>query len=63
MRAVKLLRVVLGIGQQELATAAHLSVRELARIETGQTRPAPATMANLDVAFLAILDRRLRRAA
>jgi predicted transcriptional regulator len=62
MFAIKLLRVMLGIGQGQLASRAGISVRELARIENAEVLPrAPAAKA-LDAALMKIVRERARTA-
>lgn len=55
MRALKKLRLLLDIGQQELARASGLSTRELARIEAGEQVPRRETAQGVDAGFDAIL--------
>ena len=63
MFALKLIRVILGIGQGQLAARAGVSVRELARIENAEVMPrAPAAKA-LDAALIGIVRDRAREAA
>lgn len=59
MRAIKKLRLLLDIGQQELARASGLSTRELARIEAGEQVPRRETAQGVDAGFDAILRARL----
>jgi predicted transcriptional regulator len=62
MFAIKLLRVMLGIGQAQLAARAGISVRELARIESAEVLPrAPAAKA-LDGALMDIVRERAQAA-
>jgi transcriptional regulator with XRE-family HTH domain len=61
MRALKKLRLLLDIGQQELARASGLSTRELARIEAGEQLPRRETALGVDAGFDAILRERLRK--
>ena len=55
MFAIKLLRVMLGIGQAQLAARAGISVRELARIESGEVHPRAPISQALDAALMAIV--------
>ena len=57
MFALKLLRVMLGVSQAQLATRAGISVRELARIESGEIRDAPSVDA-YDRALAEIVEAR-----
>jgi transcriptional regulator with XRE-family HTH domain len=59
MRAIKRLRLLLDIGQQELAEASGLSTRELARIEAGEQVPRRDTAQGVDAGFDSILRARL----
>lgn len=61
MFALKLLRVILAIGQQELAQRAGVSVRELARIEAAEVLPRRDVSQKLDLAFEAIIMERAAR--
>lgn len=63
MRLVRTLRSLLGIGQQELASKAAISSRELSRLESGAVTAKAETAEALDRAFDAIIDRRLRQCA
>lgn len=58
MYVLKLLRVLLGIGQAQLAARAGISVRELARIERGDVRPSAPSMAAYDRAIEEIVEAR-----
>ena len=58
MFALKLLRVMLGIGQAQLATRAGISVRELARIESGEVQPSAPAWAAYDKALMEIVEAR-----
>lgn len=60
MRAIKRLRQLLAIGQQELAAKSGLSVRQLARIEAGQQVVNEKTSQGVDAGFDAILGARLK---
>ena len=62
MFALKLLRVVLGIVQAELARRAEVSVRELARIERAEVLPRARVAQAIDGAIVAILFERTRSA-
>jgi predicted transcriptional regulator len=55
MFSVKLARVLLGIGQTQLAKRAGISVRELARIEIGEVHPKAQASQALDAALVAII--------
>ena len=58
MYTLKLLRVMLGIGQAQLATRAGISVRELARIEAGDIQPSAPAWAAYDKALMEIVQAR-----
>jgi transcriptional regulator with XRE-family HTH domain len=58
MFALKLLRVMLGIGQAQLASRAGISVRELARIESGEVQPSAPAWAAYDKALAEIIEAR-----
>ena len=58
MFALKLLRGILAVGQQELARRAGVSVRELARIEAAEVLPRREVSQKLDRAFEAIILER-----
>jgi predicted transcriptional regulator len=60
VRLLKVTRALFGIGQRELAGAAHVSVRELARIEAGEVAPTAPVLERLDSAMMSILERRVR---
>ena len=60
MFALKLLRVILGIGQRELAQRSGVSIREIARIEAAEVLPRRDVAQKLDLAFEQVS---LRRAA
>jgi transcriptional regulator with XRE-family HTH domain len=59
MRALKKLRLLLDIGQVELASAAGLSARQLARIEAGKQLVNQKTAQGLDAALDSILGARI----
>ena len=58
MRAVRLLRQILGVGQADLARRAGVSRRALARIESGESHPQQETAQELDRAFDEVIDQR-----
>ena len=58
MFALKLLRVMLGVGQAQLAARAGISVRELARIESGEVQPSAPAWAAYDKALAEIVEAR-----
>ena len=49
---------MLGIGQAQLATRAGISVRELARIESGEVQPSAPAWAAYDKALEEIVEAR-----
>ena len=56
--SIKLLRVVLGIGQREFSQRSGVSIRELARIEAAEVLPRRDAAQKIDLAFEAfILER------
>src|SRR5262249_44346797 len=55
----RVLRSVLGITAQQLARSAHVSARELRRIESGAVTPKPQTVIALHAAFERIWPERL----
>lgn len=59
MRLIKLLRSFLGISRKELSEVSGVSVRELTRIEQGESIPTPRTLAEIDTAFNQMLRDRL----
>jgi transcriptional regulator with XRE-family HTH domain len=59
MRAIKTLRQLLRISQVELASAAGLSARQLARIEAGEQLVNLKTADGLDAALDSILGARI----
>ncbi len=61
MRIVKRFRQLLNVSQQELATEAGISVRELARIEAGEQQPRRDNAAAIDRGFDAIIVKRLKK--
>ncbi len=63
MRLLRTIRLVLGIPVHALAAEAGVSVRELHRLERGAVRPKHSTLAKLDAALEAILERRARHEA
>jgi len=58
MEAVKLLRLILQIGQGELAELAGVSRRELSRIEKAEVMPSRDVAKAIDQAFLGVIYRR-----
>lgn len=52
MRIIRVVRALFRIGQSELAAAASISVREMARIENGEVTPAFDTLAAVDKALM-----------
>ena len=60
MRALKTLRQLLRISQVELASAAGLSARQLARIEAGEQVVNQKTAQGLDQGFDSILSARIQ---
>lgn len=58
MEAVKLLRLILQIGQGELADLAGVSRRELARIESAEVMPSKELARAIDLAFVGVIIRR-----
>ena len=63
MFAIKILRVMLGIGQGKLAARAGISVRELARIENAEVTPRVPAAKALDAALMGIVRDRAREEA
>jgi len=62
--AIKLLRVILGIGQREFAQRAGVSLRELARIEAAEVIPRREVAQKIDLAFERyVLERAISAAA
>ena len=51
MFAIKLLRVVLGIGQREFSRRSGVSIRELARIEAAEVLPRRDVAQKIDRTF------------
>ena len=49
--SIKLLRVVLGIGQREFSQRSGVSIRELARIEAAEVLPRRDAAQKIDLAF------------
>jgi len=62
MRTLRIARLLLGVSAQDLARAADISTRELARIERGSVRPHPDTVDRLDAAFVNLFRARTRHA-
>lgn len=58
MEAIKLLRLILQIGQGELAALSNMSRRELARIESAEVMPRREVARAIDLAFVGIITRR-----
>ena len=58
MRAIRTLRVLLGITQCQLSAVSGVSLRELARIEAAQACPTMRLSIALDNAFEKILAAR-----
>jgi len=63
MFAIKLLRVILGVGQREMAQLSGVSIRELARIEAAEVLPRRDVAQKLDLAFEKIIHGRAARAS
>jgi hypothetical protein len=61
MKALRILRALLGIPAGTLAVEAGVSVRELHRIEHRRVTPSAATLARLDDALARVLRRREQR--
>lgn len=62
MQIIRLLRSLFRIGQAELATAAGISVREMARIENCEVTPSPETLTAVDKALMAYVLSSANRA-
>lgn len=60
MKAVRKLRLILQVSQGQLADAAGISSRELARVEKGEVHPSRETAQRLDHAFDDIVNERLK---
>lgn len=58
MFAIKLLRVILGVGQREMAQRSGVSIRELARIEAAEVLPRRDVAQKLDLAFERVIQER-----
>ena len=58
MFAIKLLRVILGVGQREMAQLSGVSIRELARIEAAEVLPRRDVAQKLDLAFERVIQER-----
>ena len=61
MFSIKLLRVILGIGQREFAQRSGVSLRELARIEAAEVIPRRDVAQKIDLAFEAFISERAER--
>lgn len=62
MKAVRTLRFLLNVSQSELAEAASISSRELARIEKAEVHPTPDTARKIDDALERLIAERLANA-
>lgn len=60
MQLLRLARLMFGIPVGALAVKAGISAREVSRIERGDVRPKPETLAALDMAVVALVRARLR---
>ena len=58
MQLLRFARLVFGIPVCALAARAGISAREVSRIERGDVRPKPETLAALDTAFVALVRAR-----
>ncbi|MFO0663001.1 MAG: helix-turn-helix transcriptional regulator [Polyangiaceae bacterium] len=48
MKTIRMVRALVGVSTSSLAKRAHVSVRELQRIERRESWPRPATLARID---------------
>jgi len=61
MRLVRLVRSIFDIRLRELSARSGVSVRELARIESGEVQAGKEAVAALDKTVAAIIDERAQK--
>jgi len=59
MKLVRTLRNLMGIGKEEFAGVAGISLRTLSRLESGEANPDEETIRRVDNGFEEIVKRRM----